>query len=638
MKSKIKKELIREIEEIAIFLHSSSIKGKNGRFWHRYNDSNRIDDSEKNEFIYGGNAGICLFFIELYQFDAKKEYLEIIEESVKWLYNRTKKESTTNYAFLTGRVGTAYVFALCGKLLNNEKYTKHSLDISHAAICDFSNPIKKHDFLGGLAGTLIGLIQIHDIIPESDILEGIKMGAVKLIEDLSINKTGIFWGWKPQSMAPLCGLSHGNAGYGFVFHELSKLFNDDNLLVIASICFDYENRHFNKEINNWPDYRLKKEVDDNYKFPSLSDKKVIDCVSWCHGAPGIGLLRQSVLGNGRGVITDEKLKINNALKKTVLPKGNRMARPSLGLCHGIAGNAFVFLNQRKKRYGRYKMVPEEFARYILFSKSINKGYYTTFTHIDKRVDPSLFLGLSGIGYFFLFMLNEKESSILLPKINLKSNKTEINFMEIFLKAIAKNMHPENFDKISAESFNILSKTFFNLFKEGRIKNEIEFLRIQIEELIMLSKDIVTETFFRHEKFRLRLALDNVFYMEGQYFGSVELVGNIMPSGNYEIKKLLKDNNFILCNNVEFKRFNGQTGTKYYLYINHFSNVESIEINQFQFLLINEFSILTTFEDAFIRIGEYIDLKQDSEQIRRLILDQFLFLYQKNVVKSSPKNI
>ncbi len=73
---------------------------------------------------------------------------------------------------------------------------------------------------------------------------------------------------------------------------------------------------------------------------SGSAKKSDSLVQWCHGAPGHVLLLTQM---GRKNRNQTYLEVAKGLTASVIrPRG--LLRKGVGLCHGIAGNAFCFLS------------------------------------------------------------------------------------------------------------------------------------------------------------------------------------------------------------------------------------------------------------------------------------------------------
>ncbi|KAG4165050.1 hypothetical protein ERO13_A13G056100v2 [Gossypium hirsutum] len=129
---------------------------------------------------------------------------------------------------------------------------------------------------------------------------------------------------------------------------------------------------------------------------SEQDRKSDVLVHWCHGAPGIALTlvkAAEVFGD------DEFLEAAVDAAKVVW---NRGLLKRVGICHGISGNAYVFLSLYRKT-GNVKFLyrAKAFACFLLDQahKLISNGEM----HGGDR-PYSLFEGIGGMAYLFLDMI------------------------------------------------------------------------------------------------------------------------------------------------------------------------------------------------------------------------------------------
>ncbi|WP_115121540.1 type 2 lanthipeptide synthetase LanM family protein [Synechococcus sp. UW105] len=89
---------------------------------------------------------------------------------------------------------------------------------------------------------------------------------------------------QPRSRNPgLLGFSHGTAGNAAALAQLHRATGESRFLNGAQAALLYERAHYNQSKGNWPDFRE-------------SDQDLNYMVSWCHGAPGIGLARSCLWG------------------------------------------------------------------------------------------------------------------------------------------------------------------------------------------------------------------------------------------------------------------------------------------------------------------------------------------------------
>ena len=73
-------------------------------------------------------------------------------------------------------------------------------------------------------------------------------------------------------------------------------------------------------------------------FPSSADSHSDRLVQWCHGAPGLALLLTRL-----HAVTAEPKYLQAALDAGEVVWQRGLLKKGVGLCHGIAGNGYVFL-------------------------------------------------------------------------------------------------------------------------------------------------------------------------------------------------------------------------------------------------------------------------------------------------------
>jgi hypothetical protein len=87
----------------------------------------------------------------------------------------------------------------------------------------------------------------------------------------------------------LLGFSHGTAGYAAALARLHQANGEERFRRGAAAALAYERSRFDARHGNWPDYR---------DAPASPEAEITPdfTVSWCHGAPGIGLGRACLWG------------------------------------------------------------------------------------------------------------------------------------------------------------------------------------------------------------------------------------------------------------------------------------------------------------------------------------------------------
>ena len=168
--------------------------------------------------------------------------------------------------------------------------------------------------------------------------------------------------------------------------KLASASGEERFRISALELIATERRYFNPEWGNWPDLRDRKELGEE-------NNKDIYQVTWCHGAPGIGLARLHSLEHLDDLqIRDE---IHTALATTLAGGfgGNH------SLCHGDLGN-LELLTEAYRRFGdpSWENEARRIAGFTLVS--IQRNGWISGVPLGVE-NPGLMTGLAGIGYGLL---------------------------------------------------------------------------------------------------------------------------------------------------------------------------------------------------------------------------------------------
>lgn len=423
------------------------------------------------ENIYNGTSGIALLFLELFQATRDDKYKLAAEQAINWSIKYVEKNNNDIYSFYTGRMSIVFVLIKAHEILGSAGHLANALKLTKN-VRNFLD-YKVNDLLGGISGTLLVLLHLYAATYESWVLDEIRAFTTKLIDNARIDKRGIYWDRKEDEIKPLCGLSHGASGIGFVFLELGSFFQNKQLIWIAEKAFSYERQYFNDTNNNWPDFRhgmvleqdrevfYENYINNNIDFFS----KFNYAIAWCHGSPGIGLVRNRAFNLLNNPIY--KYELEAAINST--SKGMSYGYPlnNFSLCHGILGNAELFLEAfRHEPNEEYLDIVYKAVENCMYNRK-QLGYYPSGIGHAKE-DNSLFLGTAGIAHTLLRIYNPSvHSSILLPIVN-ESNKPELNFNELTIDSIKRQF----LEKIFKRSF-ILIEYLFPEETQEYLLNEID---------------------------------------------------------------------------------------------------------------------------------------------------------------------
>ncbi|HWW61591.1 MAG TPA: lanthionine synthetase LanC family protein, partial [Thermoanaerobaculia bacterium] len=259
------------------------------------------------------------------------------------------------------------------------------------------------DIIGGAAGTITAFVALHRRTNHAWLIEEATRLARVLID--TANKDGDAWSWTtmpPMGSGPqpdLTGYSHGAAGIALALLELHDVTHDAALLDAANHALRYERRSFDAQQQNWPDFR------------SSTPERRVCGLAWCHGAPGIGLSRlRAYQLTGDATMRAEA---ETAIHTTYAPLNTPTMQESFSLCHGLAGNAELFLVAAEVlRDARYRGAAELVARRGMEAYARPRNPWPCGVNGGGEA-PGMMLGLAGIGWFYLRLHDSRVPSVLL---------------------------------------------------------------------------------------------------------------------------------------------------------------------------------------------------------------------------------
>lgn len=276
-------------------------------------------------FFYEGISGISFFLSNLYAITNESVY----KKTALAAYNCVNETLTgisqgIPNSFYLGSPGIAFSLISGGENLGCNDLINEGFNILN----NLPKLSKDLDVINGVAGTIPLYLFLGAKYFRKDYLQlAISQGDYLLSVARKSDK-GYSWETLPQSgvINNLTGFAHGTAGISYALLKLFENNHDRRYLIAAREALRYENYYYDEGEMNWQD--LRKLNNDTNNKPKYS-------VAWCHGAPGISMVRAKAFA-----ITNEFQYEKEAVlgcAKTV--SGFDIQGYNYSLCHGQIGNA-----------------------------------------------------------------------------------------------------------------------------------------------------------------------------------------------------------------------------------------------------------------------------------------------------------
>jgi lantibiotic modifying enzyme len=362
--------------------------------------------------LYGGTAGIGLFLSHLAAMTCEAQVRQTAVGALRHaLGHAAPLPSATN--FYAGTAGVAWAAATVARLLGEDELGAHARALLDRSTASSDGRL---DILTGTAGSVIGLLAVAGALSEPRLVTQALAAGDALIARATVTRNGYSWTSPGKRYAHhLCGMSHGAAGIGWALLELFAATGENRFQTAATAAFAYERSWLDPTTGTWPDLRLAgTRPGEPRAFPSPA------VATWCHGEAGIALARlRAVTLLGPGAHRDDA-EIALETTRHHLAQALPYDIEDLSLCHGAAGAADALLCAADVLGGRWDAAADV---------ATELGHTALQRHSSHALDwpcgvdgttPGLFLGLSGIGWFFLRLHHRVTPSPLAPQMRLTS--------------------------------------------------------------------------------------------------------------------------------------------------------------------------------------------------------------------------
>lgn len=368
-KERTSADYIEYAQQTAAWIKTTEKIGKFGKIWNQSPDL-KEDFSDypmlTQKSLYGGSAGVGLFYLRLYQATKKAEYLDEAKSAAKEIietdegtafYERTfaprsmgasklvhvKNMPGWAAGYYNGPTGSAYLVIKLYELTGDESYKAYAVKVAD----DLLASAKKSDEgiywseqndLCGDAGFVTYLSSIYAITKDAKYLEAAKsFGNFLLSKGKPAPKGGTYWNVVDLTIIDFpkdvfwVNNAHGTSGVGWIFAILYKLTKDEKFLNAAKEAAKYiEGIAVGDD-----DAVLVPYLDSLERGPSTE----FYYLSTCHGPAGTALLFQSLYSlTGEKEYLDWVLRLSRGIIRAGAPEiFSRGYWQSQALCCGTPG-------------------------------------------------------------------------------------------------------------------------------------------------------------------------------------------------------------------------------------------------------------------------------------------------------------
>lgn len=368
--------------------------------------------------LYSGNSGIALFLSEASRCLEEPRFGSCAADALRQAIFEAKSTYRERLGLHDGVAGVVWALDRHRRIRGSDELDADMGDL--LTLLEKLIPLDRtHDVIGGNAGVVLMAMALEG--DDARRLDLAARAGERLVALARMEAIG--WSWDPHSSLVvernLTGFGHGASGIGLALLKLALELDRGDFLYGAQMAFAYEDRFFDREHANWPDFRNRRAGEILWAGGQDAVWRAIDAgedlqwvpsysMAWCHGAPGMVLARWAA----RRILTTGPWSVPlEATLHRVLTATARMSNSSL--CHGALGNLDVLwtvssdTQDGELREGVQRQVQE------LTDRHAARGDWPS-GNPNVSDDPSLMLGKAGVGYQLLRMCRPSVPSVLLP--------------------------------------------------------------------------------------------------------------------------------------------------------------------------------------------------------------------------------
>ena len=386
--------LVRAAREVGEWFESMAISDGKDLTWVTLDLRNRVWSLfPGSEDLYAGVPGISLFLAYLAEVLGEARFARLAHDGLRTVLRRLEQGGAEigPIGLFQGWGALAYALAHLGVLWGDAEL----LDEAEAMVERIGAALpgdRELDVVAGAAGAITALLALHRATGSERALEAARASGEHLLASARPSGAGLGWPTGPGGEDAGTGFAHGAAGIGTSLVRLAAAVGDERYRHAALAAFAFEREAIGPEV-------------ESETGAARPGEKGL-AMSWCYGAPGLGLARLAALRLGDdATLRDELLRTLDLTRERGFGKNHC-------LCHGDLGN-LDFVTEAGRFLGEARLDDEgrRLTRIVLASIERDGWRCGTVAGIEA---PGLMNGLAGIGYGLLRLADpDRIPSVLL---------------------------------------------------------------------------------------------------------------------------------------------------------------------------------------------------------------------------------